>query len=218
MAIVSSIAVGKARKSAGNVTFTTSKGRVIMKEKALNVRNPRTAGQVSQRSKMSRTVLAYQTVGNKCANGITRLSRYGSRYNQFVKANIDKIDDIFPAEQIVADCSFDGLMVANGALPEVECTATYGLNAVDFTPKTNNVQFDKLKVGDKLHAVLKSTVSNTVYMKSVALTQSNISGKTLPTITLATEAFDNDIVGIAMYIVSADGTVSSTAYITEATV
>ena len=216
MAIVSSIAVGKARKSAGNVTFTTSKGRVIMKEKAINVRNPRTAGQVKQRSKMSRAVIAYQVIGNRCVNGITRVSRFGSRYNQFVRANIDKMNDILPADQIVADCSFKGLMVANGALPEVECTAVYGAGAVDFAPKANNVPFDRLKAGDFVYAVLKSTVSNKVYTSFHTITQMHIDSKTLPNVTVVTEVFDNDKVSIAAYIVTADGTVSSTAHLQEA--
>lgn len=84
--------------SVGSVVGTSWKGIEVMKSKPLSVANPRTAGQVAQRSKMS-NVVALATVIN--ASTIKPLwDRFAvkqSGYNAFVQANIDLFASIIPS-------------------------------------------------------------------------------------------------------------------------
>jgi hypothetical protein len=58
MAIPSNTLIGKTKGSVGNVTFTTWKGRNVIKEKSNSPANPRTPAQVAQRAKFSK-ITAY---------------------------------------------------------------------------------------------------------------------------------------------------------------
>lgn len=53
MAVFSSIALGKAKGSVGNVTFTVQRGQTIAKSKPVSVANPQTAKQTDQRSRFA---------------------------------------------------------------------------------------------------------------------------------------------------------------------
>lgn len=88
MAIVNSLAVGKAVNSAGNLTYQTVKGRTIAREKPVTVANPRTPAQVAQRNKMTNLVEAWRTFFFKARPYFTVIPGYGSPYNQFVKMNM----------------------------------------------------------------------------------------------------------------------------------
>lgn len=90
MAIINSLAVGKARNSAGNLTFSTIKGRTIAREKPAYVRNPQTLKQTEQREKMTKIVAAWRQFGYQVKHLFTVIAGYGSAYNQFVKLNISK--------------------------------------------------------------------------------------------------------------------------------
>lgn len=88
MAIVNSIAVGQARKSAGNLTFQMIKGRTIAREKPIYVTNPQTPAQVAQRLKMTNLVTAWRGFFFRCKPYFTITPTYGSQYNRFVKENM----------------------------------------------------------------------------------------------------------------------------------
>lgn len=88
MAIVRSLAVGKAVNSAGNLTYQTVKGRTIAREKPVHVANPNTPAQQAQRSKMSNIVAAWREWFFQMAPYFTVIQGYGSAYNEFVKRNI----------------------------------------------------------------------------------------------------------------------------------
>lgn len=88
MAIVRSIAVGKARKSAGDATFATIRGRVIMKQRIFENRS-KTPAQVTQRndfkiaSAVSRGLLDLARLSEK--------TKYGSSFNRFMKGQFTEI-------------------------------------------------------------------------------------------------------------------------------
>lgn len=88
MAIVRSLAIGKAVNSAGNITYQTVKGRTIAREKPVHVANPNTPAQQAQRSKMSNIVAAWREWFFMTAKYFTVIQGYGSAYNEFVKRNI----------------------------------------------------------------------------------------------------------------------------------
>jgi len=88
MAIVRSLAIGKARKSAGNLTYQIVKGRTLVREKPLHVFNPDTPAQQAQRAKMRNLVEAWRRWFQLCAPYYTKIDGYGTAYNQFIKVNM----------------------------------------------------------------------------------------------------------------------------------
>jgi hypothetical protein len=82
----------------GSITGTSWKGIEVMKSRPLSVANPRTAGQVAQRTKLS-NVVAFATAIN--ADVIKplwdRFAVKASGYNDFVSANIALFATEFPS-------------------------------------------------------------------------------------------------------------------------
>lgn len=93
MAIVKSLAIGKARKSAGNLTYQTVKGRTIAREKPLHVANPNTPAQQAQRNRIRNLVDAWRTWFSICAPYFTYIQGFGSAYNEFIRRNIGKANE-----------------------------------------------------------------------------------------------------------------------------
>lgn len=89
MAIIRSLAVGKARKSAGNLTYQTVKGRTIAREKPAFVANPNTPRQQAQREKVRTMVAAWRAWFSTLKPFFTVIKGYGSAYNEFVSRNIN---------------------------------------------------------------------------------------------------------------------------------
>jgi hypothetical protein len=84
MAIYNSIAIGRARKSIGNVTFVSLKGQKVAKAKIVNPTNPKTPGQLLSRYRMLNIVKAWQFLQIFFAGiGYLRTS-VQSNYNVFV--------------------------------------------------------------------------------------------------------------------------------------
>lgn len=88
MAIVRSLAIGKAVNSAGPITYQTVKGRTIAREKPVHVANPNTPKQQAQRGRMRNIVEAWRMFYFKLAPYFTTILGYGSAYNEFVRRNI----------------------------------------------------------------------------------------------------------------------------------
>lgn len=79
----------------GSVVGTSWKGRAVMKAMPLSVANPRTAGQVQQRTKMSGLVAAARLVlGGTIALLDNPFSGSISGYNRFVKRNMAYISNL----------------------------------------------------------------------------------------------------------------------------
>lgn len=114
MAIIRSLAIGKARKSAGNLTFATIQGRTIAREKPAFVKNPKTMKQLAQRGKMAKCVAAYRSFGVLTRKYFTVLKKYNSQYNAFVSANIDIADNFEIVESSGDVTNVVGCVVSNG--------------------------------------------------------------------------------------------------------
>ena len=115
MAIIRSLAIGKARKSAGNLTFATVEGRTIAREKPVFVKNPRTPAQLEQRAKMRNVVAAYRDFGVKVKKGFTVLPKYTSQYNEFVKRNISIADNYSVDDDTGIVTGLEGTQVSRGS-------------------------------------------------------------------------------------------------------
>lgn len=88
MAIIRSIAVGKARKSAGNVTFRTVRGRTIMSEKIAPSEGTRVPGQaMPARNALFGFITRYARMHAADINASFNQTKYGSQRNYFIKLN-----------------------------------------------------------------------------------------------------------------------------------
>lgn len=93
MAIVQNPITGRSRKSFGNAVFSTQFGKNTLRSKALEVKNPRSEGQVQQRTKFTQIVgLIRQTVPviNDAYNGQVKGM---SPYNKVVSLNVKNAFD-----------------------------------------------------------------------------------------------------------------------------
>ena len=87
MAIISSLAVGKSRKSAGNITYQHYYGKVVAKQKILaNPKYVPTTAQVSQRTKQGLVGSSVKCILPFLEMSCVR-SKTGSYMNNFIKLN-----------------------------------------------------------------------------------------------------------------------------------
>ena len=156
MAIVRSLAVGKARKSAGNLTYQTVKGRTIAREKPAFVANPNTPAQQAQRAKMSTMVEAWRAWFATLASFFTVIKGYGSAYNEFVSRNIHLQRVIFFDPDTDKLHPGTGITVATGKYGSNALNATLGANSI--TVGVNDFQLrNDMLVGDRMMAYIFST-------------------------------------------------------------
>lgn len=154
MAIINSLAIGKARKSAGNLTFATIQGRTIAREKPVNVKNPRTDKQLAQRSKMSNTVAAYRNIGIMVKHLFTKLPKYTSQYNQFVKENIKIADKFEIIEETGKVTNVGGLMISNGDILPFKTVIEFGYGEATVSWEQSDASRNFIKSGDYWEAVV----------------------------------------------------------------
>lgn len=88
LTIVQNTLIGRSKQSIGNATFTTWKGKNVLKSKPITVENPRTDGQVTQRLRMSAIVGLYRQISGAIQLGFKEQAVGKSEYNAFVSENI----------------------------------------------------------------------------------------------------------------------------------
>ena len=89
MAKYSSIAVGKAKGSAGSITFSSAFGIKYFKEKAINVSNPNSPQQKGQRGRMRYLVGLFQAFAIAINIGFRKTAVKMSPYNKFISTNMN---------------------------------------------------------------------------------------------------------------------------------
>lgn len=95
MAIIRRGILGGFSGSVANVVGTSWKGIAVMKSKPLSVANPKTVGQVAQRTKFKGATLAgSKLLATICKPLWDREAQQMSGYNAFVKANIDAFSSV----------------------------------------------------------------------------------------------------------------------------
>lgn len=171
MAIIRSLAVGKARKSAGNLTYQTVKGRTIAREKPAFVANPDTPLQQEQRGKMRNLVAAWRAWFSLMKPYFTVIDGYGSAYNQFVKMNMPWAED-FVTDQGTGVVSYaDNAYFSNGKYPQRALEATGGSVLVaDIQLK------EEAEAGDRLILVEHGSGSSNPTITEYVLDQDDIDG------------------------------------------
>lgn len=212
MAIVQSIAVGKARGSAGNVTFSTVKGRVIMKEKPVFVANPKTEAQQAQRSALARTLKIWQKIGFLAKDGWTRLNAYASPYNQFLSNNIPLVKELPGTVDDILEQDLKGLQISSGSLKELSLDEIVDDPEGIYKEVTVSLLNDDLKVGDKIKAIVFDKDSKKAYSASAIITNDDFLNEVI-TVNVPVENLSETVnINYAFYAVSADGKLSSSSY------
>lgn len=113
MAITQNPLIGRAKQSAGGMTFTTWKGKNVLKTKATSVANPKTEGQLTQRAKMTALVSIFRAASAAVNIGFAARAVGKSAFNAFTSNNLKTVElteglnavSINPATLVFADGS-----------------------------------------------------------------------------------------------------------------
>lgn len=98
MAVIKQGILGGFQNSIGSVVGSSWKGINVMKSKPVSVSNPRTAGQVLQRTKMQNSVIFAQAILSTVIKPLwDRFSSRMSGYNDFISTNIALFEDPVPS-------------------------------------------------------------------------------------------------------------------------
>lgn len=169
MAIIRSLAVGKARKSAGNLTYQTVQGRTIAREKPAFVANPNTPLQQAQRGKMRKLVAAWRAWFSLMKPYFTVIDGYGSAYNQFVKMNMPWAED-FRTDQDAGIVGYaDNAYFSNGKYP------TRALDATGGSVTVADIQLQaEAEAGDRLILIEHGSLTSNPTIQEYVLTEADI--------------------------------------------
>lgn len=207
MAIVNSLAIGKSKKSAGNLTYATVKGRTIAKQKPTSVANPNTPAQQAQRTAMATIVMFWQLWASAFKGLFTKRNKLFSAFNQFVHLNkeIMHTPGLITEDGLIG--AIEGMYIASGKYSIDAIKVSEGGNAAFYT--TNADLLLNLVEGDKIILIKKQTNAMTFSTTTKTLTTAEIetlktgSEVTLPGLDVA------DVYAIVYQ--SADKKINSTA-------
>lgn len=173
MAIIRSTVMGKSRKSIGNVTTQVYGGRTIAREKPANVKNPKTAGQVAQRTKMANIVAAWRNQFVALKKYFTTGLAYQSAYNVWCSLNVH-----YGEQPLVNDAGAvvlvpEGLYLSSGQFPQ---------HFIDVTEVESNVNVsinnagmrDVIAKGDIFAIVDPKDTTGSVSIQEYTLTDDDV--------------------------------------------
>lgn len=127
MGIIKQGILGGFSGKVGSVVGTSWKGRAVMKAMPLSVANPRTTGQVNQRTKFSQCVsLAKSLLGGAIALLDNPFAGNISGYNRFVKRNIIAFDndgDLIPNSLTISHGALGGVTPSDDGVLNIERSA-----------------------------------------------------------------------------------------------
>lgn len=90
MAIVQNPLIGRSQNKLGGTVFSTWKGKNVLKGKPLTVANPRTDGQVAQRSAMTQAVAIGRAILSSIRRSFIEVSAQSTEWASFIKYNLDE--------------------------------------------------------------------------------------------------------------------------------
>lgn len=134
LTIVQNTLIGRSKQSIGNATFTTWKGKNVLKSKPITVENPRTDGQVTQRLRMKGIVGLYRQISAAIQLGFKERAIGKSEYNAFVSANI--IDATTVTLPNTVDIVWANVKASLGTIFQTEMTSVTGDGATDLIQLT----------------------------------------------------------------------------------
>jgi Family of unknown function (DUF6266) len=139
MARYNSVALGKARGSAGNVRFSIWKGIPVASQKPETVANPRTPKQLSARSRITALVSIFRKIPAFVDSVYSYLAIQKSAYNAWMSAQNKDTFLTFDASNICTGIIGGDLQIANqnlviGSFSVSEGATSYTLTFAGLTP------------------------------------------------------------------------------------
>ena len=214
MAIVTIPLLGRAKKSAGEMTFTKWKNKNVLKNKASNVANPNTVNQQMRRG-MFATLIQYGRYLLPVADlGFVAYRNVMSQFNAFVKFNYGSlvVAGTAPAYSI----NESALVIAVGPLTPTAISTLAGTNGsatVTFTWPTSTTAPDQA-ASDKVRLV----VLNTTAGESGYNIGSTLRSAGTATVTLNAAAVTGDVLEGFMFFSRDDNSMASDSSNLQATV
>lgn len=126
MAIVHSLAIGKAKGSMGDITYTTVGGATISKQKIFNPKLPRTYYQMIRRVQWANIVNLWQLFENRDKPSFENKNARVSDFNMFIAKNLG-IPVYLTKEQAGQGATVVApYVITEGSLPTIAIDATLG--------------------------------------------------------------------------------------------
>lgn len=201
MAIIRQGILGGFSGKVANVVGSSWKGIAIMKSRPLSVANPRTAGQVAQRTKFSNVVAFAKEILSVFIKPLwDRFAVQASGFNDFVRVNISQFESEMPS--VPAD-----LVTSQGKMEETEmdtCASTEGAAEVDITWTDDSGEGYKLAT-DLVYAVVVNETQEVVSAIASTATRAD----ELATLTIDSRTEAGDVIHVYVSFRRADGTVVS---------
>lgn len=190
----------------GNVIGSSWKGIAVVKSRPLSVANPRTSGQIAQRSKMSNTVAFSKLILAGAIKPLwDRFAQQASGYNDFVSENISLFEGAYPVPA-------NSLVISKGQM--VSVTPAY--NGGDSSGNELSIEYpttlpDSLSLAtDEAYIVVINNTKEEVGVSSADATRAD--GKT--TVFMPTAFQTDDVLDVYLAFRRVDGTVvSNTGYV-----
>lgn len=172
MSVVSNTLIGHASGSIGNATFSTWKGKNVLKSKATSVANPKTPGQLQQRMAFTKLLILFRFIPAIIKAGFKKLAVGKSEYNAFMAYNsVNAINRSTPG---VATVIAANLKVAKGTIATtaiVAPTRSRAANVIDAS-----WSYASLAPGQSLSDKAILVAFNTTQNKVVGIEGFNIRG------------------------------------------
>lgn len=136
MGIIKQGILGGFSGKVGSVVGTSWKGRAVMKAMPLSVANPRTSGQVNQRTKFSQCVaLAKALLGGSIALLDNSFAGNVSGYNRFVKRNVTAFENdgtLIPRSLTISQGALGGVLPSDDGVLNIERRAvSFDFDSID---------------------------------------------------------------------------------------
>lgn len=127
MAIMRSLAIGKAKGSAMNLTYTVLGGETIVKGKVAFPKNPKTLGQMSRRVRWANLVALWQAFNDRDKPSFEDKAPRVSDFNAFIGANIGGAPVYLTKQEAdQGGCVVAAYQLTKGSLPTLDIAAGTG--------------------------------------------------------------------------------------------
>jgi hypothetical protein len=176
MAIVQNPITGRTRKSFGTAVFAKQFDKNTMRTKPIQVKNPKTAKQLTQRKKFSTIVSVIRpilsVINNVYAGSLSNMSPFNKITSINIKNAFTGTPPVLDQKKLVL-CTFDGSTVDN-----VTITAEANqVMKIDWLPNTTNAE----ELASSISFIMFNCTSNeSVYFHNVALRSVGTANVTVP--------------------------------------
>ena len=167
MGIIKQGILGGFSGKVGSVVGTSWKGRAVMKAMPLSVANPRTSGQVNQRTKFSQCVaLSKALLGGSIALLDNPFAGNISGYNRFLKRNIVSFENdgtFIPSSLTISQGVLGGVLPSDDGVLNIERNAvTFDFDSIESPFNLNRDAVIAVAVSVDTGDVLQVGVSDTM--------------------------------------------------------